>query len=40
MAHLIAGVDFEDLEIGMRLQPVFAPEREASMLAISHFKPL
>lgn len=40
MAHLIAGVDFEKLEIGMRLQPVFAPEPEANILAISHFKPL
>ncbi|MFZ5917997.1 MAG: Zn-ribbon domain-containing OB-fold protein [Chloroflexota bacterium] len=40
MAHLIAGVEFERLAVGMRLQPVFAPEREANMLAISHFKPL
>lgn len=40
MAHLIDEVAFEELKIGMRLQPVFAEERNGNILDISHFKPL
>jgi uncharacterized OB-fold protein len=39
MAHLIGEVDFENLKIGMRMQPVFAESPEANILAIRYFKP-
>ena len=39
MAHLIDEVDFENLKIGMRMQPVFAESAEANILAIRYFKP-
>ena len=40
MAHFIDEVAFEQLETGMRLQPVFEEERKANILDIKHFKPL
>ncbi len=38
--HMLGEVDLEDLRIGMRLQAVFKPERDASILAVKYFKPL
>jgi uncharacterized OB-fold protein len=40
MAHFIDEVAFEQLETGMRLQPVFEEERKANILDIKHFRPL
>ena len=40
MAHLIDEVDFEEVRIGMRVQPVFAKERKGNILDIQYFKPL
>ncbi len=39
MAHLIGEVEFKNLKIGMRMQPVFADSPEANILAIRYFKP-
>jgi uncharacterized OB-fold protein len=39
MAHLLGEVDFENLKIGMRMQPVFAEAPAANILAIRYFKP-
>jgi len=39
MAHLIGEVEFDQLKIGMRMQPVFAETPEANILAIRYFKP-
>lgn len=39
MAHLIGEVAFDQLKIGMRMQPVFAETPEANILAIRYFKP-
>lgn len=38
--HLLGGVDFEQLRIGMKVQAVFKEEREGSILDIKYFKPL
>jgi uncharacterized OB-fold protein len=38
--HMLGEVDPEQLRIGMRVQAVFKPEREASILDIRYFKPL
>jgi uncharacterized OB-fold protein len=40
MAHFIDEVNFNDLYIGMRVEPVFEVEAQATMLAIKYFKPL
>jgi uncharacterized OB-fold protein len=40
MAHFVDEVDFERLEIGMRMQPVFEEERKGTILDIRHFKPV
>jgi len=40
MAHFIDEVTFEQLETGMRLQPVFEEERKANILDIKYFRPL
>ena len=40
MTHLIDGVPFESLYIGMRMQPVFSKERKGDILDIDYFKPL
>lgn len=39
MAHFIDEVDFERVEIGMRVQPVFAATRNGNMLDIAYFRP-
>ena len=38
--HMLGEVDPEQLRVGMRVQAVFKPEREASILDIKYFKPL
>jgi len=38
--HMLGEVDFDRLEIGMRVQAVFNDERTASVLDIKHFKPI
>ncbi len=40
MAHIIDEVDFDDLSIGMRMEPVFEEERKGTILDIRHFKPV
>jgi uncharacterized OB-fold protein len=40
MAHFVDEIDFERLEIGMRVQPVFEEERKGTILDIRHFKPV
>ena len=40
IAHFIDEVDYGQLHAGMRMQPVFADERNGDILDISHFKPL
>ncbi len=40
IVHFIAGVDPEELKVGLRVQAVFKAERQGSMLDIKHFKPL
>jgi len=39
IAHFIDGVDYTQLHIGMRMQPVFKEERKANILDIAYFKP-
>jgi uncharacterized OB-fold protein len=39
LPHIIGEVDPNKVKIGMRLEPVFKDEREASLLDIDHFKP-
>ena len=36
---ILGEVDPDNIKIGMRLEPVFKDEREASLLDIDHFKP-
>jgi len=40
IVHFIAGVDHEDLKVGMRVQAVFKEEREGNVLDIKYFRPL
>ena len=40
LVHMISGVDFEKLVIGMRVKAVFAEKRVGSILDIKYFKPL
>jgi uncharacterized OB-fold protein len=40
MTHLIDGVPFETLHIGMRMKPVFAEERKGDILDIAYFTAL
>jgi len=37
MTHLVEGVPFESLHIGMRMKPVFAEERKGDILDIAYF---
>jgi len=39
MTHLINGVPFNALYIGMRMKPVFAEQRKADILDIAYFRP-
>ncbi|MBT8338776.1 MAG: Zn-ribbon domain-containing OB-fold protein [Desulfatitalea sp.] len=40
MAHLIGGVDYDALKIGMRMRPVFNRDPKGTMLDIDHFEPV
>jgi uncharacterized OB-fold protein len=40
LVHMISGVDFEKLTIGMRVKAVFAEKRVGSILDIKYFAPL
>ncbi|MBU2552278.1 MAG: Zn-ribbon domain-containing OB-fold protein [Proteobacteria bacterium] len=40
MAHFLGEVDFDRIEIGMRVRPVFAEERKGHILDIAYFKPV
>ncbi|HOD29061.1 MAG TPA: Zn-ribbon domain-containing OB-fold protein [Syntrophales bacterium] len=40
MAHFLDEVDLDEVHIGMRVRPVFAPERKGNILDIRYFKPL
>jgi uncharacterized OB-fold protein len=39
LPHIIGEADPAQVKIGMRLEPVFKDEREASLLDIDYFKP-
>lgn len=40
ITHLVDASSIEDLAPGVRLKPVFYPDREGHILDIAHFKPL
>lgn len=40
LVHMISGVDFEKLAIGMRVKAVFAEKRVGSIMDIKYFAPL
>jgi len=40
MAHIIDGVNPENIRIGMRMQAVFKDERVGSILDIKYFRPI
>ena len=40
LVHLLGDVDFEKINIGMRLKPVFKEKPEGNILDIRHFKPI
>ncbi len=40
LVHMISGVEFEKLAIGMRVRAVFADQRAGSIMDIKYFKPL
>jgi uncharacterized OB-fold protein len=40
LAHVVRGQDLDRLTIGRRVRAVFARERKASILDISHFEPV
>ncbi|MBM4444618.1 MAG: Zn-ribbon domain-containing OB-fold protein [Chloroflexi bacterium] len=40
LVHMISGVDFEKLAVGMRVKAVFAEKRVGSILDIKYFAPL
>ena len=40
LVHMISGVDFEKLAIGMRVKAVFAENRTGSIMDIKYFAPL
>ncbi|MCJ7522902.1 MAG: OB-fold domain-containing protein [Dehalococcoidia bacterium] len=39
LVYFLGEVDFDKIEIGMHLEPVFKEEREGSILDIDYFKP-
>lgn len=40
MTHYLDEVDYKDIRIGMRVQPVFAEDRKGNILDIKYFKPV
>jgi uncharacterized OB-fold protein len=40
LVHMLSGVDFEKLAVGMRVKAVFAEKRVGSILDIKYFAPL
>ncbi|MEW6529971.1 MAG: Zn-ribbon domain-containing OB-fold protein [Thermodesulfobacteriota bacterium] len=40
IVHFIDEVEFEKVQIGMRVRPVFAETRNGNILDITHFRPL
>lgn len=40
MAHFLDEVKYEDIRIGMKVEPVFAEERKGNILDIKYFKPV
>lgn len=40
MTHLLGEIDFDDIEVGMRVQAVFSEVREGNLKDIKYFKPL
>lgn len=40
LVHMLSGVEFERLAIGMRVKAVFAAERTGSIMDIQYFRPL
>jgi uncharacterized OB-fold protein len=40
LAHVVRGEDLNRLAVGLRVRAVFARERKASILDISHFEPV
>ena len=38
--HMLGGVDFESIKIGMRVKAIFKDKRTASILDINYFKPI
>ena len=40
MTHILGEVDFENIYIGMKVEPVFKDKPEGNMLDIRYFKPL
>jgi hypothetical protein len=39
MAHLLGEMDFDQLKPGLRVAPVFAPQRSGNILDIAYFRP-
>ena len=40
LPHLLGEVDFKDVKIGLRVEPVFKETREGHILDISYFRPV
>ena len=40
LTHMLGEVDFADIKIGMRLEPVFKENREGDILDIKYFRPV
>ena len=40
LTHLVSEVDLENLQVGMRVEPVFKEKREGTILDIKYFRPL
>lgn len=39
LVHMLGGIDLDKIKVGMKVEPVFKEEREASFLDIDYFKP-
>jgi len=40
MVHILEGIDFDKVEIGMEVKAVFADETTNTILDINHFEPM
>jgi uncharacterized OB-fold protein len=40
LVHILEGIEPDNVEIGMRVKPVFAKETTSTILDIDHFKPV